>query len=50
MIEPKLLPNGNMLIPIRAEGENSLIGDSYKEVEPDSQEFKEWLPFISEDE
>ena len=37
-----------MLIPIRAEGENGLIGDSYKEVDPDSQEFKQWQPFINE--
>ena len=49
MSRAKLLDNGNLLIPVRAESENGIIGDSLKEVEPDSKEFKDWLPFLSDE-
>ena len=47
MFKAKLLDNGNILIPVRAESENGIVGDSLKEVEPGSSEYQQWLPFLS---
>lgn len=35
------LPDGRILIPVRAEGEG-MIGDGLKPISPDSEEAKEW--------
>ena len=43
----KLLENGNILIPVRVEGENGVIGDAIKEITPEDPEYAEWLPFAS---
>ena len=45
----KKLPNGNLLIPKRAEGPHREIGDGAVEIGPDDPEYERWLPFASED-
>ena len=44
-----LLENGNMLIPVRAEGPNGELGDCLKEVSPESPEYQKWLPFCEKE-
>ena len=44
-MEPKLLPNGNLLIPKRADADG-VIGDGMIEVSPESIEFQLWLPLL----
>ena len=41
------LPNGNLLIPKRAEDEEGLgiVGDGMVEVEPGDPEYDLWLPY-----
>ncbi len=39
------LPNGNLLVPMRAEGPDGLIGDGLVEIGPDHPDYKEWLPW-----
>lgn len=36
------LPNGNLMVPKRAEGEG-LVGDAWFEVGPDDPDFKSWM-------
>lgn len=38
------LKTGNLLIPIRAEGPDGLIGDGMLEVKPGSTEYNLWEP------
>lgn len=40
------LPNGNLLVPVRAEDEDGIIGDGMEEIGPDNPEYKEWLEDI----
>ena len=47
MSKAKLLDNGNLLIPVRVEADNGIIGDAMIEVKPDSEQFKQWLPFLN---
>lgn len=42
------LPNGNLLIPMRAESDDGVVGDGMVEVEPGTEEYEEWLPFAVE--
>ncbi len=44
------LPNGNLLIPRRAEDERNTVGDGMVEVEPDTPEYDLWLPYAIEKE
>ena len=37
------LRNGSLLVPMRAEGPNGLIGDGMVEIEPDRPDFERWL-------
>jgi hypothetical protein len=39
----KLLRNGNMLVPRRAEGDNGLVGVGFVEVPPGSAEYEEYM-------
>jgi hypothetical protein len=43
-----LLPNGNMLVPLRAEGPGGIIGDGLIEVGPSNPEFDAWLKWAVE--
>ena len=43
------LPNGNLLIPKRAESdETGVVGDGMVEVEPGTEEYEEWLPIAAD--
>ena len=42
------LDNGKLLIPMRAEGDNGLIGDGFIEIDADHPDYGEWLDSISE--
>lgn len=37
------LPNGKLLIPVRAEAADGTIGDGMVEIGPDSPDFARWL-------
>ncbi len=50
MSKAKLLDNGNLLIPVRVEADNGIFGDAMIEVKPDSEQFKQWLPFLDQEE
>ncbi len=39
------LPNGNLLVPLRAESEDGTGGDGMVEVEAGTPEYEEWEPF-----
>lgn len=41
----RMLPNGNLLIPKRAETDG-VIGDGMVQIEPGTEEFLRWLPFV----
>jgi len=36
------LPNGNLLVPMRAESEESTIGDAMVEIGPDHPDYAKW--------
>lgn len=38
----KTLPNGNLLIPVRLEGDDGLIGEGMEEITPEDERFEEW--------
>jgi hypothetical protein len=43
------LPNDNLIIPFRCEGENGdVIGDSIEEITPKHPEYQAWLKYINE--
>jgi hypothetical protein len=46
--EPVRLPNGNLRVPMRAEGPGGLVGDAALEIGPDTPEFDRWLAVIQE--
>ena len=37
------LPNGNLLVPKRAEGPHGEIGDGVEEIGPDHSDYEGWL-------
>lgn len=41
-MKPQLLPNGNLLIPRRAEGDG-VLGDGMEEIDPGHPEFEDWM-------
>jgi hypothetical protein len=46
-MKPERLPNGNLLIPKRAEGPNGIIGDGMIEITSDDPEYKEWDGYLT---
>lgn len=44
-----VLPNGNLMVPLRAESTDDVIGDGMVEVEIGSPLFEEWLPWALEE-
>lgn len=43
------LPNGNLLIPARAEDpKTGVIGDGMVEITPDSPEYLGWVPYAED--
>jgi hypothetical protein len=47
-VEPKELPNGNILVPARAEGPDGLIGDGIHEISPDDPAFQVLVRLVAE--
>ncbi len=47
-MEPKELPNGNILVPARAEGPDGLIGDGIHEISPDDPAFQVLVRLVAE--
>lgn len=45
-----LLPNGNLMVPLRAESADGTIGDAMVEVEEGSPLYEEWLPWALDEE
>lgn len=45
---PILLPNGNLLIPVRAEGDD-VVGDTWREITPADPDYEQWLAEIKDD-
>lgn len=44
---PERLPNGNLLVPMRAEGEEEgLVGDGVVEIGPEHPHFVDWEEFL----
>ncbi len=42
----RVLPNGNLLVPVRLEGEDGTIGDATAEIGPDSPDFQNWVKWM----
>ncbi len=40
------LPNGNLLVPRRAEGPGGIIGDGVEEIGPDHPAYEGWIAWI----
>ena len=40
-----ILPNGNLLVPMRAEGEG-VIGDGLVEISPGHPDYERWLEYL----
>ena len=45
-MQPKRLPNGNLLVPKRAEGDG-WVGDGLVEIGPDDPEYKRWIDYLA---
>ena len=45
-MKPTELPNGNLLVPARAEGPRSEIGDGMREITSDDPEFHVWPDWL----
>jgi hypothetical protein len=45
VMDAKLLPNGNMLVPLSAQGQGGLLGLGFTEVTPDDPVFQEWMNY-----
>ena len=43
---PRRLPNGNLLVPVRLEGEDGTIGDAVEEISAGTPEFRQWLAWM----
>jgi hypothetical protein len=46
-MEVKRLSNGNLLVPVRCEGEDGIIGDTVEEIPPSHPEYKEWVKYLT---
>ena len=46
MTQAKMLANGNLLVPMRAEADG-LIGDGMIELEPGDEQYKEWFDYFN---
>jgi hypothetical protein len=44
-MRPRWLPNGHLLVPVRAESPQGHLGDAWREVAPGAPEFEEWAPY-----
>lgn len=40
------LPNGNLLIPVRAESDDGIIGDAMLEIDESNPLYTEWLQYL----
>ena len=40
------LPNGDLLIPVRAESKDGAVGDALKAIGPGHPDYEAWLPFV----
>lgn len=40
------LPNGDLLVPVRAESADGAIGDALKAIGPTHPDYEAWLPFV----
>jgi len=45
-MEAERLPNGNLLVPARAEAEDGTIGDGMMEIGPEHPDFERWQEFV----
>jgi hypothetical protein len=46
MLPPRLLPDGKLRVPARAEAADGTIGDGVKDIGPDDPDYERWLPFV----
>jgi hypothetical protein len=42
----KVLPNGNLLVPQRAEADDGTVGDGMDEITPQHPEYARWCEYI----
>jgi hypothetical protein len=40
------LPNGDLLVPVRAESEDGTLGDALAVLDPSHPDYAAWLPFV----
>jgi hypothetical protein len=40
------LPNGDLLVPVRAESEDGVLGDALAVLDPNHPDYAAWLPFV----
>jgi hypothetical protein len=40
------LPNGNLIVPCRAEGPGGIIGDGVEEIGPDHPDYESWIAWL----
>ena len=45
----KKLENGNLLVPMRAEGKSGIIGDALVEIDPNHAQYGAWFAYIGKD-
>ena len=43
---PRRLSNGHLLVPVRAEGDDGIIGDGLMEIGEDDPSFQNWADWI----
>lgn len=43
---PVRLANGNLVVPMRAEGENGMVGDGAVEIGPEHPQFEVWDDYL----
>lgn len=48
-VKAKRLESGNLLVPLRAEAEDGLVGDGMVEVAPGDPEYERWAPYVGEE-
>ncbi len=46
---PQMLPNGNLLVPFRAEGPGGIVGDGVREIGSDDPEYARWMEWRMRD-
>jgi hypothetical protein len=43
------LPNGNLIVPKRAESDDgAVVGDGFEEITPEHPDYQRWLSFVTE--